>query len=221
MVVQRQKNFNWGWNYHLENLTVIPYLGRWVSEFAKYGGPKSCFNPDSICKGELYESYCHRVVEQGKTRTWEKGNTTNLSVFVGILPDFRIKQKQSNAEKTLAAHTGSIFRCRVVESFLNKMISAIKCPVVLVFIGTIYSPRFFSQRRVDSFVEKFTDSQWMDSRRTGATSGDARSGIFKAIFAPITSRGILALSPWCLLAAEIGTDFLCKAGQVPLEVSSA
>lgn len=79
MVVQRLIFFNWGWNYHVENLTVIPYLGRWVSEFAKYGGPKSCFNADSIWKGELYESYCHRVVKQGKPRTWEKGNTTNLS----------------------------------------------------------------------------------------------------------------------------------------------
>ena len=35
-----------------------------------------------------------------------------------------------------------------------------------------------------------------------ATTGNARSGIFKAIFVPITSRAILALSPWCLLAAK-------------------
>ena len=48
------------------------------------------------------------------------------------------------------------------------------------------------------FVGTFADSPWMDS----ATTGDARSGIFKAIFVPITSRAILALSPWCLLAAK-------------------
>ena len=62
---------------------------------------------------ELWNKGNQELERRGTPQILVKPSSSNYIDVLGILPDFRIKQKQWNAEKTLVAHTGSIFRCRV------------------------------------------------------------------------------------------------------------